>query len=504
MKNSIQSALKKRFSRFNINRSLKLRFIFFVTLLTFITMSLVVIFSINRERAIIIESVVQKSTMAARTIARAASDMNEEQIAQIGDLCTIIIQDSDINSIIISKISGFFEERSVKTLASFPEGADNRSSREKNDADGGITLREDISQIKYYFNLGNSFDLFVPFKFKNSAGGRVWLEVSLKTTQKALNWMLWQNLVITALLTFFGGLISVFLAQFVLKPLNYLISSTQKISEGIYDAKMPVTGSYEASYLSTVFNEMVERLEQKEEFENRMRNLDKLATIGQLSAGIAHEIKNPLTSIRSLIELLKEEEGLSAEGMKSINIAISEVDRLNKVTNEFVSLAKPYKNRNLTFFDVNEVLKKISLLLKPQLKKNGIELYCNLNSKFNIFGEADELAQVFLNIIINSMQSFQVGKTSKAIIINSRDAGDCCKVEIIDNGCGIDKEGIPKIFMPFFTNKPSGTGLGLSIVKRILDDMKAEVEIESLPASGTAFKISFPIKSDYSRGGNNF
>ena len=127
-----------------------------------------------------------------------------------------------------------------------------------------------------------------------------------------------------------------------------------------------------------------------------------------------------------------------------------------------------------------------------------------MNSKLNIFGEADELAQVFLNIIINSMQSFQVGKTSKAIIINSRDAGDCCKVEIIDNGCGIDKEGIPKIFMPFFTNKPCGTGLGLSIVKRILDDMKAEVEIESLPASGTAFKISFPIKSDYSRDSNNF
>ncbi len=504
MKNFTQSALKKRFSRFNINKSLKLRFIFFVTLLTFITMSLVVIFSINRERMIIIGSVVQKSTMAARTIARAASDITEEQAVQVGDLCAIIIQDSDINSITVSKVSGFFEERSIKTLLSFPAGANDTLFAEKSGAPGDIILSEDISQIKYYFNIGDSFDLFVPFKFKNGAGGRVWLNVSLKTTQKALNWMLWQNLVITGLLTFFGGLISVFLAQFVLKPLNFLISSTQKISEGIYDAKMPVTGSYEASYLSTVFNEMVERLEQKEEFEARMRNLDKLATIGQLSAGIAHEIKNPLTSIRSLIELLKEEPALSEDGAKSIGVALYEVDRLNKVTNEFVSLAKPHKNRNLVFFDVNEVLKKIFILLKPQLKKNGIALHSNLSSKFNIFGEPDELAQVFLNIIINSVQSFVSDKTSKAIIINTRDGADCCVVEIIDNGCGVDKEGISKIFMPFFTNKPSGTGLGLSIVKKILDDMKALVEIESQPESGTAFKISFPIKSDYSRDGSVF
>ena len=497
MINFMPVALKKARKRLNINRSLKLRFIFFVTLLTFITMSLVVIFSINRERGIIIENVVQKSGMAAKTIARVASDLSSEDAASVADLCRIILKDSDINSIAIRAISGFFEERSARVLVAFPESR-TRDITLKSDTESGIILREDIFQIKYYFNLVDSFDLFVPFKFKNGVGGQVWLEVSLNTAQKALNWMLWQNLVITALLTFFGGLISVFMAQFVLKPLNFLISSAQKLSEGIYDAKMSVTGPDEVSYLSTVFNEMVERLEQKEEFERRMRNLDKLATIGQLSAGIAHEIKNPLTSIRSLIELLREETGLSFEGCKSIDIALKEVDRLNKVTNEFVSLAKPHKKRNLVFFDPNEVLKDILMLLKPQFKKNGIEAHTNLNSRFSIFGETDEIAQVFLNIIINSMQAFEPDKKNKNIIINTYDTKTTCNVDIIDNGCGISQDGIARIFMPFFTDKPSGTGLGLSIVKRILDEMKAEVSVESHPGNGTAFKIAFPIKTDYS------
>lgn len=495
------ATLERASKRLNINRSLKLRFIFFVTLLTFITMSLVVVFSINRERGIIIENVVQKSAMAARTIARVAADLSSGQADRLGDLCRIILRDSDINSIIISKVSGFFEERKAEIIVAYPESA--RSGKTAGGEDGAVTMRQDISQIKYYFYLGDSFNLFVPFKFADGAGGQVWFEVSLKTAQTALNWMLWQNFVITGLLTCFGGLISVFLAQFVLKPLNYLIASAQKLSEGSFDARMPVTGSDEVSYLSTVFNEMVESLEQKDEFERRMRNLDKLATIGQLSAGIAHEIKNPLTSVRSLIELLKEEPGLSAEGLKSIAVVIGEVDRLDKVTNEFVSLAKPQKKRNPVFFDVNGALKKTLMLLKPQLKKNGIAVHTNLNSKIAIFGEPDELAQVFLNVIINSMQAFNPAKEPKTIIVNSSDSNSGCNVEIIDNGCGIDPEGISRIFMPFFTNKPSGTGLGLSIVKRILDDMKAGVTVESHPGSGTAFKISFPIKSDYSKSDDN-
>ncbi len=496
MKNFITPETDRRSNRFNINRSLKLRFIFFVTLLTFITMSLVVVFSINRERGIIIESIIQKSTMAGRTIARVASELSDFQITRISDLCNIILADSDINSIVISRVSGFFEERRSEVLAVFPE------SNVLTEDDDGFSLTDDIIRIKYYFNLGDSFDLSVPFKFANGSAGRVRLDVSLKTTQKAINLMLWQNIVITALLTFFGGLISVFLAQFILKPLNSLISSTQRLSEGLYDARMPESGSYEATYLSSVFNEMLEKLERKEEFETRMRNLDKLATIGQLSAGIAHEIKNPLTSVRSIIELLKEEPQLSDEGSRAVDIAIKEVDRLNKVTNEFVTLARPHKERNFIFFDVNEVLENITMLLKPQLKKNGIALHCNFKSKLCIYGEPDELAQVFLNIVINSMQSFEPKNDVKTIIINSFDKTEGCMVEIIDNGCGIEQQEISKIFMPFFTSKPSGTGLGLSIVKRILDDVKASVEIESQPGDGTAFKILFPIKSDYSLGSN--
>jgi len=484
--------------RLNLNRSLKLRFIFFVTLLTFITMSLVVVFSVNRERGIIIENVLHKSNLAARTIARVATDSSPGDIKKTIDICNIILKDNDFNSVVINKINGFFEDRTSSALVCLPPGHANAAVLRSSTRDE-LVLYEDIFQIKYYFKLGYSFNLFVAFKFNDGTGGEVWLEVSLASAQKAINRMIWQNFILTAMVTFFGGLISVFMAGFVLRPLNFLILSTKKLSEGSYDAKMPVVGHDEVSYLSSVFNEMVERLEQKDEFERRMRNLDKLATIGQLSAGIAHEIKNPLTSIRSLVELLNEEDSMSDESKRAIKIILTEVDRLNRVTNEFVALARPQKDRNLKFFEINDVIENTIMLLRPQFKKNSVSLHSNLKAKVPIYGDPDELAQVFLNIIINSMQAFTSAKTNKSIIINTFDKNDMCSIEIIDNGCGIDSGSVERIFMPFFTNKSSGTGLGLSIVKKILDEMKAVVSVESKVENGTAFKIEIPIKSNYKK-----
>jgi two-component system sensor histidine kinase AtoS len=244
---------------------------------------------------------------------------------------------------------------------------------------------------------------------------------------------------------------------------------------------------------------MMEHLEQKEEFERRMQNLDKLVTVGQLAAGIAHEIKNPLTSIRSLVELLKDDASRDAENSKVISVILSEVDRLNKVTNEFVSLSRPRSHGKYSFFDMNIVIRNTIMLMGPQLKKNGISVFTNMNAKIHIYGDHDEMAQVFLNLILNSMQALEAKKENRSIIINTSDASDHSYIEIIDNGCGIPPENVPKVFMPFFTDKKTGTGLGLSIVKRILDDMKAQIAIESQPGAGTAFKIRVPIKSDYSK-----
>ena len=499
MINSEPRTPRQQQNQISVRKSLKIRFIFFVTILTFITMSLVAVFSINRERRIIIENVLQKSNLAARTVAKVASGIAPSDVEEARELCEIITGDTDIFSIYIKKVGGFFEaSRKNAILLTVSSGSlDNIVAErpEKNE----VLLLDDIFQMKYYFKLGNSFKLYRPFRFKDGSNGEVWLNVLLASTQKEINAMLRQHIILTAFVTIFGGLISLIMTQFVLTPLNLLIKSTRDIAEGIYGSRVPITGSDEVSYLSSVFNEMMDHLEQKEEFERRMQNLDKLATVGQLAAGIAHEIKNPLTSIRSLVELLKEDAAGDAENLKVINVVLSEVDRLNKVTNEFVSLSRPRAYGKYSFFDMNTVIRNTIMLMGPQLKKNEVSIFTNMNAKIPIYGDHDEMAQVFLNLIINSMQALETKKQNRSIIINTSDAPDYSYIEIIDNGCGIAAENIPKVFMPFFTDKKTGTGLGLSIVKRILDDVKAEIVIESEPGAGTAFKIKVPIKSDYSK-----
>jgi len=484
-----------------IGRSLKFRFIFFVTLLVFITMSLVVVISINRERRIIIENVLQKINVVGWTLARAASELSPGDVNQLRDLCEIVLSDSDVTSITLKKVGGFFEEKPRESAVLFTvSDTDRNTSQGFSSATEEIVLFKDIFKMKYFFKLGSSVDLFVPFQFNTGGGGEVWINFLLGSTQSEINSMLVQNLIITGLVTCFGGLLSVLLAQFVLNPLNQLIKSTREVTGGKYTERIAITGSDEVSFLSTVFNELVESLEKKEELEQRMLNLDKLATIGQLSAGIAHEIKNPLTAIRSLVELLKEEGAVSSEFRPSVDVIIAEVERLNKVTNQFVALARP-QEKKYSFFEVNPVLNNILMLLSAQFRKNGIEIVSGLNSKITIYADPDELAQAVLNIVINSIQSFPPQQSNRRITIETDDFINVCNIEISDNGCGIPKESLPKIFMPFYTSKKNGTGLGLSIVKRILDEMKSEVSVESDPGKGTRFRITIPIKSDYGKGG---
>lgn len=501
MSNFMQSTAQKPACDSNvIKSSLKTRFIFCVTLILFITMTLVVIIAINRERQLIIESVVQKASIIVKTIAKIAANTPSNDVSQLTDISNIALTDSNINSITIKKVYGFFDEkRGTETLISFSDPK-KKNTIVKDYFEEQTIFVEDIYKIEYYFILGDSASLYVPIKFKDNMNGQVWIVFSLENAQKEINSMLLQNLIITILVTCFGGLVSIFLAQVVLDPLSVLVKSIIALQNGQY-SRIEVKGNDEVSYLSSTFNDLLNQLEKKEEIDTKMQRLDKLSTIGQLSAGIAHEIKNPLTSIRSLCELIKSDETVSDENKKSISVVISEVDRLNKVTNEFFSLAKP-KDKKYEFFDINVVIKNIILLLSAHFKRYGIKINMNLHSKINVYGDSDDMAQVILNILINSIQAFEDVKGERKILINTYDLDNYSNVEIIDNGCGIDRNNISKIFMPFFTGKKKGTGLGLSIVKRLLDEMNAGVEVTSEVNNGTAFKISMPVKSVYKKSFN--
>lgn len=225
--------------------------------------------------------------------------------------------------------------------------------------------------------------------------------------------------------------------------------------------------------------------------ENRVQQSEKMAAVGQLAAGIAHEIRNPLASISGSVEMLQGDSSRTEDEKKLMSIVIKEIDRLNKLITEFLDFARPQDIR-LMEMDVSQLMK--DLIEEVQFIPNVKDIVFDVDivPQIKIQGNRDKLKQAFLNVIINAVQALET-KSIKKIAIYVKKSGDQATVSIEDTGSGIDEKVIKKIFEPFLTTKSKGTGLGLAVVHSILTAHKAAVDVKSVKGEGTTFVISFPL-----------
>ncbi|MCB0364760.1 MAG: PAS domain-containing protein [Bdellovibrionaceae bacterium] len=232
---------------------------------------------------------------------------------------------------------------------------------------------------------------------------------------------------------------------------------------------------------------------QVKKLEYAMRQQEKLAAVGQLAAGIAHEIRNPLASISGSIQLLSSSDAYGAEDKKLMNIVLREIDRLNHLISEFLDYVRPQTriedpiNLNNLVQDIMEFVKNSTTL--PQ----GVEQDISLKAARLIVGNKDKLKQALLNIVMNAYQAMDKSE-SKLIRVSTVDLDLASKVQlrIEDSGCGMDVANKDRIFEPFHTTKTNGTGLGLAISHKILESHGASVVVESEIGKGTTFVIEFP------------
>jgi len=223
------------------------------------------------------------------------------------------------------------------------------------------------------------------------------------------------------------------------------------------------------------------------EIEETLRNQEKLAAVGKLAAGIAHEIRNPLASISGSVQLLSTQAG-SEENKKLFNIVIKETDRLNLLITEFLDYAKPLPpptDQVKLIPLINEVLELLKL--NPKLRKD-VRVECFWQGEHNILGYKDKLKQAFLNIIINSYQALE-NSNAPSLIISLEREGQFVIIRIKDNGCGMKEETRKRIFEPFYTTKVRGTGLGLAVTHKIFESHGASIMVESEEGRGTEFVI---------------
>lgn len=230
--------------------------------------------------------------------------------------------------------------------------------------------------------------------------------------------------------------------------------------------------------------------DKKEEQEKLLRKSEKLALLGQMAAGIAHEIRNPLTSIKGFVQLFRS----NSQKEEYFDIVLSELDRINEIVSEFLVLAKPtadiFKKQDLTKL-INEVI----LLSNTQSILNNVEIKVenNLHAPM-IHCEKNQLKQVFLNIIKNAIEAMPDG--GQLTIKVMKKTGNTISVQFIDQGVGISEDRIPSLGEPFYTTKEKGTGLGLMICYKIIENHNGRLTIESKVGEGTKMEIELPFEGD--------
>lgn len=235
---------------------------------------------------------------------------------------------------------------------------------------------------------------------------------------------------------------------------------------------------------------IVEDVTKQAQMENEMVRIAELASIGQLAATIAHELRNPLSSIKGAAQYLRNEYADHTAVCEFLDIIVDEVNVLNRVTTEFLDFARPVK-LNLHDADLNDILFRTLQFMDVEITRQKVQVVQDFSYDIPTIKVDDrQLEQVFRNLILNALQAMPTGGT---ITLHTDVVRDNIRVAIIDSGIGIPPDQLDRIFVPFFTTKTKGTGLGLSIVKKIVENHGGSISVESTVGKGTTFEILLPV-----------
>ncbi|MEE9268815.1 MAG: ATP-binding protein [Candidatus Krumholzibacteria bacterium] len=265
-----------------------------------------------------------------------------------------------------------------------------------------------------------------------------------------------------------------------------------------YSARMNITKMHDDNLNGSVLVAIFEDLTERKRLEDQIRRHDRLRVLGQLSAGVAHEIRNPLTGIATSVQVLGGKLKGQEDKVKYIRVILEEIGRLDEIIRNLLSFAKPARPQ----FDscaIAELSHRVTGLLCDEARKKGIHLEVKDDLKHGLCrGDANQLTQVLLNVVLNSIHACGQGDEVKIVLRNEGatqpPATGFARIDIIDNGCGVPEEIRAHLFEPFVTTKTHGTGLGLAISQQIIEEHNGEIGCEFLE-KGTRFTIRLPIET---------
>ncbi|HHJ52163.1 MAG TPA: HAMP domain-containing sensor histidine kinase [Caldithrix abyssi] len=301
--------------------------------------------------------------------------------------------------------------------------------------------------------------------------------------------------------------VAVLLSRRITEPIHDLIKAAHKISEGELQQPVNVKARDEIKILADEFEIMRQKLLEsytslESKIEQRTRELkeaqfqishqEKMASLGLMAAGVAHEIGNPLTSISSMAQIIKRKVDNPQIG-EYISTILKNIERISKIVRELVDFSRP-SSYEAAMVDINEIIRNAVNMVKYDRRAKQIELEMELADDLPaIYLVEDQMLQVFINILINAVDA--IGDKKGRIRIQSRHRDGRVYIHFEDNGAGIAEEHLNKIFEPFFTTKQvgKGTGLGLSVSYGIIRNFNGEIKVQSKVNKGSKFTIEIPV-----------
>jgi signal transduction histidine kinase/putative methionine-R-sulfoxide reductase with GAF domain len=284
-------------------------------------------------------------------------------------------------------------------------------------------------------------------------------------------------------------------ADFIDPNKNITKEALESVMAFAQQAGLAIHNAFMYQELKTFSQQMEEKIQKTtadlKKTEAQLIRSEKLAALGQLAAGIAHEIRNPLTSINILIHSMTENLPSGDSHKEDLKVIEEEIHRMNEILDQFLRFAKP-ATPLLEKADVSSIFEETLQLLRPHIEKQIIVVEKEFQSLPIILMDREQMKQVFLNLLLNAIQAMPGGGHLTLRGQNSED-GQWIHISIQDSGIGISSENINKLFDPFFSTKEGGIGLGLSITHRIIDQHHGKIEVESAPGKGTLFTIWLPI-----------
>jgi signal transduction histidine kinase len=233
--------------------------------------------------------------------------------------------------------------------------------------------------------------------------------------------------------------------------------------------------------------------DQLTELEDQLRHNDRLAVVGELTASLAHEIRNPLGSIRGTADILNAELELTPREREFLDILVNETRRMSEVVETYLSFARA-PHREHQQYDVGSLVRNTLMLLSSKARKSGIDLEHHVDEiLLPVDGDPVELQQILVNLLLNAIQATDQGGRV-ACLVRANTSASSIEISVIDSGTGIDAARRERIFDPFFSTKPDGTGLGLAIVKRICQKNHWIIDHHSTEGEGTTFVLTLPVE----------